>query len=106
MRMRYRKRRDTLVEALSGFDVGISGLSAGVNLVLTLPDETEHEVLRRAGEAGITLQGLAIMRHPLAGPEVPDPDGIIVGFAAPADHAFAPAVDALLGVLRASGLAR
>ena len=106
MRMRYRKRRDTLVEALSGFDVGISGLSAGVNLVLTLPDDTEHEVLRRAGEAGITVQGLAIMRHPLAGPEVPNPDGIIVGFAAPADHAFTPAVDALLDVLRASGLAR
>ena len=38
MRMRYRRRRDTLVEALSGFDVGISGLAAGVNLVLTLPD--------------------------------------------------------------------
>ncbi len=106
MRMRYRKRRDTLVEALSGFDVGISGLSAGVNLVLTLPDETEHEVLRRAGEAGITVQGLAIMRHPLAGREVPDPDGIIVGFAAPADHGFATAVDALLQVLTASGLAR
>lgn len=106
MRMRYRRRRDTLVEALTGFDVAISGLSAGVNLVLTLPDDTEHEVLRRAGEAGITVQGLAIMRHPLAGPEVPDPDGIIVGFAAPADHAFTPAVDALLEVLRASGLAR
>jgi GntR family transcriptional regulator/MocR family aminotransferase len=105
MRMRYRKRRDTLVDALSGFDVGISGLSAGVNLVLTLPDDTEHEVLRRAGDAGITLQGLAIMRHPLAGPEVPHPDGIIVGFAAPADHAFTPAVDGLLKVLRASGLA-
>jgi len=88
------------------FDVGISGLSAGVNLVLTLPDETEHEVLRRAGEAGITVQGLAIMRHPLAGREVPDPDGIIVGFAAPADHGFATAVDALLQVLTASGLAR
>lgn len=106
MRMRYRKRRDTLVDALSGFDVGISGLSAGVNLVLTLPDGVEHEVLRRSGEAGIALQGLGIMRHPLAGPDVPDPDGIIVGFAAPADHAFAPAVNALLDVLRASGLAR
>lgn len=106
MRMRYRRRRDSLVDALSGFNVGISGLSAGVNLVLTLPDDTEHEVLRRAGGAGIALQGFAIMRHPLAGPQVPDPDGIIVGFAAPADHAFAPAVDALLEVLRASGLAR
>jgi GntR family transcriptional regulator/MocR family aminotransferase len=106
MRMRYRRRRDTLVDALSGFGVGISGLSAGVNLVLTLPDDTEHEVLRRAGEAGISLQGLTIMRHPLAGPEVPDPDGIIVGFAAPAEHAFTAAVDALLDVLKASGLAR
>ena len=46
------------------------------------------------------------MRHPLAGPEVDDPDGIIIGFAAPADHAFPAAVDALLGVLKATGLAR
>jgi GntR family transcriptional regulator/MocR family aminotransferase len=46
------------------------------------------------------------MRHPMAGPEVPDPDGIIVGFAAPADHAFAGAVDALLGLLAATGLAK
>lgn len=106
MRMRYRKRRDTLVDALAGFEVGISGLSAGVNLVLTLPDDTEHAVLRRAGEAGILLQGLSIMRHPLAGPQVPNPDGIIVGFAAPADHAFTRGVDALLGVLEATGLAR
>ena len=106
MRMRYRRRRDAVVEALSGFEVGISGLSAGVNLVLTLPDGAEHEVLRRAGEAGIALQGLTIMRHPLAGPEVDDPDGIIIGFAAPADHAFPAAVDALLGVLKATGLAK
>jgi GntR family transcriptional regulator / MocR family aminotransferase len=106
MRMRYRRRRDALVDALSGFDVSISGLSAGVNLLLTLPDDTEHEVLRRAGEAGITVQGLSIMRHPLAGPDVPRPDGIIVGFAAPADHAFASAVDAFSAVLKASGLAR
>ena len=106
MRMRYRRRRDTLVDALAEFDVGVSGLSAGVNLLLTLPDDTEHEVLRRAGEAGIALQGLAIMRHPLAGPEMAHPDGIIVGFAAPADHAFAPALDALLEVLRACGLAQ
>ncbi len=106
MRMRYRRRRDVLVDALSGFDVGISGLSAGVNLVLTLPCDTEHEVLRRAGEAGIALQGLAIMRHPLAGPETAHPDGVIVGFAAPAEHAFIPAVDALLTILRATGLER
>jgi GntR family transcriptional regulator/MocR family aminotransferase len=102
MRGRYRRRRDTLIDALAGFDVGISGLAAGVNVLLTLPDGSEHEVLRRAGEAGIALQGLSRMRHPLA--EVPNRDGIIVGFAAPAEHAFAAAVEALCGVLRASGL--
>jgi GntR family transcriptional regulator / MocR family aminotransferase len=106
MRTRYRRRRDALVAALSGFDVGISGLSAGVNVLLTLPDGTEHEVLRRAGEAGVLVQGLSMMRHPLAGPEVPNPDGVIVGFAAPAEHAFAAAVDALCGVVRSTGLAR
>jgi GntR family transcriptional regulator/MocR family aminotransferase len=103
MRGRYRRRRDALVDALAGFDVGISGLAAGVNVLLTLPEGSEHEVLRRAGEAGIALQGLSRMRHPLA--DIADRDGIIVGFAAPAEHAFGRAVEALLAVLSASGLA-
>jgi GntR family transcriptional regulator / MocR family aminotransferase len=102
MRGRYRRRRDALVDALAGFDVGISGLAAGVNVLLTLPDGTEHEVLRRAGEAGVALQGLSRMRHPVA--ETDHRDGIIVGFAAPAEHAFAGAVEALCGVIRSSGL--
>jgi GntR family transcriptional regulator/MocR family aminotransferase len=106
MRIRYRRRRDALVDALADFDVGISGLSAGVNVLLTLPDGTEHEAMRRAGEAGIALNGLSLMRHPLAGPDIPAPEGIIVGFAAPAEHAFAAAVDALCNVLTASGLRR
>jgi GntR family transcriptional regulator / MocR family aminotransferase len=104
MRARYRRRRDTIVEALAGFDVGISGLAAGVNVLLTLPDGSEHEVLRRAGEADIALQGLSRMRHPLA--ESDNRDGVIVGFAAPAEHAFPAAVEALCGVLEASGLTR
>lgn len=104
MRARYRRRRDVLAEALSAFDVGVTGLSAGVNMLLTLPEGAEPEVLRRAGEAGIALSGLALMRHPDAGPDVPERDGVIVGFAAPAEHAFGRAVDALCGVLRASGL--
>jgi GntR family transcriptional regulator / MocR family aminotransferase len=106
MRIRYRRRRDALAAALAGFDVGIGGLSAGVNMLLTLPDGSEHEVLRRAGEAGIALNGLSIMRHPLAGPDIPTADGVIVGFAAPAEHAFGPAVEALLDVLKGSALAR
>ncbi len=105
MRMRYRRRRDLLVQALSAFDIGISGLDAGLNLLLTLPDGAEHEVLQRAGEAGVAFQGLSLMRHPLAGPEVPRPDGVIIGFGTPAEHAFGRAVEALCAVLGASGLA-
>ena len=102
MRMRYRRRRDVLVSALSPFDVGIGGLAAGVNLLVTLPDGAEPEVMRRAGESGLAVSGLSIMRHPMAGPA--DVDGLIVGFAAPPEHAFSAAVAALCDVLRASGL--
>lgn len=104
MRMRYRRRRDALVSALAPFEVAVGGLAAGVNALVTLPDGAEPEVLRRAAEAGITVMGLSIMRHPLAGPAVPDRDGLVVGFAAPAEHAFPAAVSALCEVLRASGL--
>lgn len=104
MRGRYRRRRDALAAALRGYDVGIRGLSAGLNLLLTLPGGGEPQVLRRAGEAGIALAGLAGMRHPLAGPDVPGPDGVIVGFGAPAEHAFRPAVAALCRVLEDAGL--
>lgn len=99
MRLRYRRRRDRLVEALQPFAVGIGGLSAGLHVLLTLPDGTEHEVLRRAGEAGIALAGLSLMRHPDAGPEIPSTDGIVVNFGTPSEHAFGAAVDALCGVL-------
>ncbi|MGQ9406273.1 MocR-like pyridoxine biosynthesis transcription factor PdxR [Mycolicibacterium gilvum] len=104
MRMRYRRRRDMLVSALSPFAVGIGGLAAGVNLLVTLPDGAEPELIRRAGEAGIALVGLSMMRHPLAGSGVADRDGLIVGFAAAPEHAFPAAVSALCEVLRASGL--
>jgi len=105
MRQIYRRRRDRLVEALRPFDVGISGLPAGLHLLLTLPDGTEHQVLQRAGEAGLALSGLALLRHPDAGHELPSSDGIVVSFGTPAEHAFGAAIDALCGVLAASGLA-
>ncbi|EKF21951.1 bacterial regulatory s, gntR family protein [Mycolicibacterium hassiacum DSM 44199] len=106
MRMRYRRRRDRLVQVLSGFTVGVDGLAAGLSLTVTLPDGAEQEVLRRAGEAGIAVEGLSILRHPAAGADVPRPDGVVIGFGTPAEHAFGPALDALCAVLTASGLAR
>jgi GntR family transcriptional regulator/MocR family aminotransferase len=104
MRMRYRRRRDTLIDALAAFDVGVGGLAAGLHLLLTLPDGAEHHVLRRAAEASVALSGLARLRHPDAsGPVV---DGVVVGFGTPPDHGFTAAVGALCGVLDASGLRR
>ena len=99
MRMAYRRRRDLLAAALEPFDVGIRGLSAGLHLQLTLPPGTEAEVMRRAGEAGIVLSGLRVLRHPDAGPEIPEADGIVVSFGTPAEHAFPAAVEALCRVL-------
>jgi GntR family transcriptional regulator/MocR family aminotransferase len=99
MRNTYRKRRDELVRRLSTFDVRICGMSAGLHLLLLLPDGTEHAVLRRAGEAGISLAGLSRLRHSLAGDDVRADDGIVVNFGAPADHAFPAAIDALCHVL-------
>ncbi|OHT83087.1 MocR-like pyridoxine biosynthesis transcription factor PdxR [Mycobacteroides saopaulense] len=104
MRTRYRRRRDLLVERLADYDVGVRGLSAGLHLLLTLPDGAEPDVLYRAAEAGVALAGLSRLRHPLAGPHIPDPDGVVVSFGTPADHGFGPAVEALCGVLEAAGL--
>ena len=104
MRTRYRRRRDAVVDALAAFRVEVTGLAAGLNLLVRLPDGAEPEVMRRAGEAGIALTGLSIMRHPRAAPDVAERDGIVVGFAAPPEHAFDAAISALCGVLEACGL--
>ena len=102
-RASYRRRREALVAALAGFDVGISGVPAGLHVLLTLPDGLEHTVLRRAAEAGVALAGLARLRHPLAPSDAPRRDGIVVNFGTPAQHEFTAAIDALCGVLRDSG---
>lgn len=98
-RLAYRRRRDRLISALEPFGIGVVGLSAGLHLLLELPDGTEAEVLRRAGEAGVALAGLELLRHPDAGPDVPRTDGIVVNFGTPAEHAFGAAVEALCRVL-------
>ena len=101
MRNTYRRRREVLARRVSAFapEVSVSGVPAGLHVLLTLPPGTEHEVLRRAGEAGVGIAGLSRLRHPLAGPTIPRPDGVVVNFGTPADHAFNGAVDALCGVL-------
>ncbi len=97
MRTEYRRRRDTLVSRLAPFEpaITVSGLSAGLHLLLLLPDGAEPEMLRRAAEAGVGIASLSRLRHPLADTAVPRPDGVVVNFGTPAEHAFPSAVDAL-----------
>jgi len=97
-RRSYRRRRDELVAALArrAPHVGVSGLAAGLHLVLTLPPGTEADVLRAAAWHRLALEGLGTFRHPDAGP---GPDGVVVGYATPSDSAWAGTLDALCRVL-------
>jgi GntR family transcriptional regulator/MocR family aminotransferase len=91
-RIAYRKRRDRLLAELpAGFTP--SGISAGLHLLLMLPDGmTEEQVAGAALRASVAVDRLD--RHWIS--EGEHPQGIIVGYATPAEHAFGPAVDALM----------
>ncbi|WP_116045656.1 PLP-dependent aminotransferase family protein [Amycolatopsis palatopharyngis] len=100
-RLAYRNRRDRLLDALPGGLCPL-GISAGLHLVLMLPRSgpTEDEVLAAAARRRLDLHVLGSHRMS----EGPHPQGIIVGYAAPAEHGFSSAVDALLATLADVGL--
>ncbi|MBC9714127.1 PLP-dependent aminotransferase family protein [Streptomyces sp. TRM66268-LWL] len=98
MRQRYRGRRDRLVSVLASRapHVSVSGIAAGLHAVLRLPPGTEASTLVRAARAGVALDGLSAFRHPDA---AASGDGLVVGYAAPSEHAYGAALDALCAVL-------
>ncbi|MFD0021488.1 PLP-dependent aminotransferase family protein [Streptomyces sp. NPDC058382] len=99
MRRRYRERRDRLVTALALHAPHITptGIAAGLHAVLRLPPGTEHSAVKAAAWQGVGLDGLAGFRHPAA--TMPAPDGLVVGYASPPEHAFGAALDALCRAL-------
>ncbi|MFJ3923847.1 PLP-dependent aminotransferase family protein [Streptomyces sp. NPDC090022] len=103
MRARYRARRDTLTAALSRAvpRLPVTGIAAGLHAVLTLPPGTERATLAAADAAGLALDPLSAYHHPAAAG--PPREGLVIGFAALPDHAFARAVGALTGVLEDLG---
>ncbi|SFS44460.1 PLP-dependent aminotransferase family protein [Saccharopolyspora flava] len=100
-RATYRQRREQLGEALRGMRANHrphpAGISAGLHVTLQLDPEgpTESEVLDGARRHSVELQVLG--PHWVAPGE--HPPGVIVGYAAPSDHAFRPALRALVTVL-------
>ncbi|MGV9290554.1 MocR-like pyridoxine biosynthesis transcription factor PdxR [Streptomyces sp. NPDC003719] len=99
MRQRYRRRRDLLVTALAerAPHITVTGIAAGLHAVLRLPPGTEASAVKAASWQGVALDGLAGFRHPRAA--VSAGDGLVVGYATPAEHAYRAALEALLGAL-------
>ncbi|MFE5713499.1 PLP-dependent aminotransferase family protein [Streptomyces sp. NPDC056501] len=98
MRLRYRRRRDQLVEAVAAHSplTRVSGIAAGLHAVLALPPGTEQDVLRAAAWHGLAVQGVNQFRR--AGVE-PALDGLVVGYATPPDSGWQGALQALCRVL-------
>jgi GntR family transcriptional regulator/MocR family aminotransferase len=101
MRLRYRRRRDQLVAALADHapHIGVTGIAAGLHVVLRLPPGTERDILRAAEREGLALEGLSQFRYAGAEERTPEFDGLIVAYGRPPDHAFTGALGALLRVL-------
>ena len=98
-RLVYRRRRDRLVAALRRDvpEVRVSGIAAGLHALLELPAGVrEDDVVARAGERGLSLQGLGEYAH---GAHT-HPPALVVGYAKPPEHAYTAAVARLVAVLR------
>jgi GntR family transcriptional regulator / MocR family aminotransferase len=99
MRGVYRRRRDRVLAAV---DPGLvrGGIAAGLHLALQFPPAgadvlDDATIARVAGRHSLAVGLLAPNWHD---PRQGRP-GVVVGFAAPPDHAFSPALDALQATL-------
>jgi GntR family transcriptional regulator/MocR family aminotransferase len=98
-RLRYRKRRDQLLAALTRPGVDISGIAAGLHAVVELAALTasdEPALTTRAARAGLKLTALSEFRY-AADPQAPA--GLVVGYGTPPDHSYKGALEALAGLL-------
>ncbi|MFF7469571.1 aminotransferase class I/II-fold pyridoxal phosphate-dependent enzyme [Streptomyces sp. NPDC008092] len=99
-RSRYRRRRDALVGALAerAPAIRVTGIAAGLHVVLRLPPGTRRRVVRAAAERGLAVEGLVPRhRHPEAAVEAPD--ALVLGYGTPPDHAWSGALEILCTVL-------
>ncbi|MFD5909302.1 PLP-dependent aminotransferase family protein [Streptomyces massasporeus] len=98
-RLRYRRRRDALVAAVAARapEARVTGIAAGLHVLLRLPPGTEQSVVQAAHWRGLALHGLARYTHPAASAE--PVDALVVGYGTPPDHAWSGALDALCAVL-------
>nr|WP_156935219.1 PLP-dependent aminotransferase family protein [Pseudonocardia spinosispora] len=103
MRLRYRRRRDQLVEALArrAPSIHVTGIAAGLQAVLQLPPGTERSVVQAAAWQGLAVSGMADSRFGTADSDRhrPAQDALVINFAGPSDSAWTGALDALCRAL-------
>jgi GntR family transcriptional regulator / MocR family aminotransferase len=98
-RLRYRRRRDLLIERL-GRRHQLHGIAAGLHALIRLPAQgpSEEDILYRAAARGLALATLGPHWH---APNPADtPQGLIVGYATPSQASYPAALDALARTLR------
>ncbi|MFD0533883.1 PLP-dependent aminotransferase family protein [Actinomadura luteofluorescens] len=98
-RLRYRRRRDLLVETLRDRAprVRVLGVAAGLHALALLPDggQGEGEAMRRAAFHDLALMPL----HDHWQDPGERPQGLVVGYSTPVGAAYPAALDALCAVL-------
>ncbi len=92
-RLRYRRRRDQLVDRL-GTRRRIRGIAAGLHALVDVPDE--EAAVARAEAAGLAVGRLGDHWHSSGGGR---PQGLVVGYGTPRERAYPEALDVLGRVL-------
>jgi GntR family transcriptional regulator / MocR family aminotransferase len=104
MRLRYRIRRDQLVAVLAkrAPHVRVSGMAAGLQVVLELAPGTEDSVVEAAARHGLMISGMREFRHEshAGSSQMPEQAALVVGYAAASDSAWPGALDALCNALK------
>ncbi|MET9506668.1 PLP-dependent aminotransferase family protein [Streptomyces sp. NPDC006622] len=94
-RLRYRRRRDLLLERL-GARRGVRGIAAGLHALVEVRDEAD--VLERAEAEGLAVGRLGDHWH--AREDTGGrPQGLVVGYGTPRERAYPEALDVLVKVL-------
>ena len=95
MRLRYRRRRDDIAATVRSArpDAHLLGTAAGLHLVAAMPGEAA--LAAAAAAAGVALTGLEPFWH--GGPR--PVEGLVLGYGAPAQHAFPEALRRLRAAL-------
>ena len=99
VRIAYRRRRERLLTYLSRGEqrVDVSGIAAGLHAIVHLGDRTEREVIDRAAEHGLALEGVG----DYTAPGHAHPAALVIGYATPPAHTYSAALARLVAVLSA-----